>query len=71
MGLDLSSCYSDQLDNTEIIRFLNQARAGRCVPGFLELLLSANVCMRVCLRMCLPPRLLITGGVTWCDIDPT
>ena len=31
--------------------FLNQAFAGhrgRHAPGFLELLLSANVCMRVC-----------------------
>ena len=45
----------------------------QCMPGFLELLLSANVCMRVCLRVCvcvcLPPKLLITSGVMWCDID--
>ena len=47
---------------------LNQARAGcgRRVPGFLELLLSAKVCVCVCP----PPRLLITSGVMWCDIDP-
>ena len=42
-------------------------------PGFLELLLSTNVCMHVCVCMCLrvcpPPRLLITSGMMWCDID--
>ena len=56
--------------------------------GFLELLLSANVCMRVCVCVCVcvcvrvcvcvcvcvlvcpPPRLLLTSGVMWCDIDP-
>ena len=40
------------------------------MPGFLELLLSVNVCMRVCLRVCPPPRLSITSGVMWCDMDP-
>ena len=44
--------------------------AGRCTPGFLELLLSANFSMCVCLCVCPPPRLLITSGVMWCDIDP-
>ena len=24
----------------------------------------------VCVFVCLPPRLLITSGVMWCDIDP-
>ena len=45
---------------------------GQCVPGFLELLLSANVCMLVCVFacVCVPPRLLITSGVMWCNIDP-
>ena len=44
-------------------------------PGFLELLLSANVCMLVCVCVCVfacvcpPPRLLITSDVMWCDID--
>ena len=33
-------------------------------PGFLVLLLSVNVCV------CPPPRLLITSGVMWCDMDP-
>ena len=40
------------------------------MPGFLELLLSVNVCMRMCLRVCPPPRLSITSGVMWCDMDP-
>ena len=46
----------------------------RLAPGFLELLLSMNVCVRVCLHVCvfacLPLRLLITSGMIWCDIDP-
>ena len=32
--------------------FLNQACASRRTPGFLELLLSANVCMLVCVCVC-------------------
>ena len=45
--------------------------AARHVPGFLELLLSVNVCMRVrvCLHVCPPPRLLITSGVIWTPYD--
>ena len=43
------------------------------MPGFLELLLSTNVRMRVyvraCLRVCSPPRLLITSGVMWTPYD--
>ena len=39
---------------------------GWCAPGFLELLLSANFSMCVCP----PPRLVITSGVMWCEIDP-
>ena len=60
--------------------FLNQARwpqaPGRLMmPGFLELLLSANVCMHVCVCVCVcvcvpAPNFLITSGVMWCDIDP-
>ena len=29
-----------------------------------------SVCVCVCVRVCLFPRLLITSGVMWCDIDP-
>ena len=47
-----------------------EATAGWRVPGFLELLLSANVYVYVCVFVCSPPRLLITSGVMWCDIDP-
>ena len=45
--------YQKQLKKLNHWIFLNQARAGRSAPGFLELLLSASVCMRVCLRVCL------------------
>ena len=35
------------------MKFLNQVHAGLWpVPGFLELLLSANVCMHVCVYVC-------------------
>ena len=52
---------------------LNQACA-----RFVKIALSANVCMRVCLCVCMcvcvcvcpPPRLLITIGAMWYDIDP-
>ena len=46
--------------------FLNQARA-----WFLRIA-SVRESMRVCVCVCvcLPPRLLITSGVMWCDIDP-
>ena len=40
-------------------------------PGFLELLLSANFSMCVCVCVCVSaPRLSITSGMMWCDIDP-
>ena len=26
--------------------------------------------MRLCVFVCLPPRLLLTSGMMWCDIDP-
>ena len=49
--------------------FLNQARAGLWPPRawFLRI---ASIRERVCVCLCLPPRLLITSGVMWCDIDP-
>ena len=45
--------------------------AGQHVPGFLELLLFANVCMGMCVCVCVRPplRLLITSGVMWHDMD--
>ena len=56
------------------LNFCNKAyemvfKPGACrpLPGFfLVLLLSANVSMCVCP----PPRLLITSGMMWYDIDP-
>ena len=52
----------------EFIMFLTRhaMACGWRVPGFLLLLLSANVCMLAC--VCPPPRLLITGGMIWCDM---
>ena len=45
----------------------NQPRAGHrpIHAWFLEIYLVREVC--VC--MCLPPRLVITSGVMWCDMD--
>ena len=66
------------LDTTSYIIY-NIFKPGACwphadVPSFLELLLSANVHMCVCVCMCFAcvsaPRLLITSGMMWCDIDP-
>ena len=37
-------------------------------PGFLKLFLCG--CLYVCLCVCPPPRLLITSGVMWRDMDP-
>ena len=48
-------------------RFYNR-RAGRLTPGFLELLLSANVCMRVCVCASVL-RLLITSDMIWTPYD--
>jgi len=53
--------------NIGLSSFLNQVCAGLCpaCDWFLEITFVHNVCMRVCL----PPRLLITSGVIWCDIE--
>ena len=37
------------------------------MPGFLQLFLCGR--LYVCLCVCPPPRLLITSGVIWRDID--
>ena len=49
------------------IVFLNQARA-----WFLEidLVCEVCVCVCVCVSVCPPPRLVITSGVMWRDMDP-
>ena len=55
---------------------VNQVSAGHSMPVFLVLILSANICVLVCLRVCVCvcvcplPRLLMTSGGMWCDIDP-
>ena len=54
--------------------FLNQMCAGhRPACTWFLIIVSANVCMCMCLRVCVcvsTPRLLITSGMMWCDIDP-
>ena len=42
------------------------------VPGFLKLFLCGRlyVCLCVCVCVCPPPRLLITSGEMWQNIDP-
>ena len=42
----------------------SQARAGHIVPGFLELLLSANVCVCVCVYVSAPEAI----NNYWCDV---
>ena len=51
--------------------FLNQARAGLwpARAWFLKIDPVWIVGMRVCVCVCPRPRLLITSGVMWCDID--
>ena len=61
-------------------QFVNQARwsvIGMQQPArawFLEIdsvrIVSMCVCLHVCVCVCLPPRLLITSGMMWHDIDP-
>ena len=43
--------------------------AGRHVPGFLKLFLCGR--LYVCVFVCLSPRLLITSGMMWRDVDST
>ena len=56
-------------------RFLNQACAGLwpARAWFFEIdpvRERLYVCLRVCVCVCPPPRLLITSGVMWRDMDP-
>ena len=46
-----------------LLLFLNQACAGRA-----RLVIGMRVC--VCVYVCPRPRLLITNGVVWHDMDP-
>ena len=52
-------------------KYLNQARAGLwpACTWFLKIYPMRIVSMCVCLRGCPPPRLLITSGVMWHDMD--
>ena len=53
--------------------FLNQARTGHRPARalFLEIVpVRTSVCVFVCVFVCPPPRLLITSGVMWHDMDP-
>ena len=51
------------------VTFLNQVHAGLW-PVHAWFLRIVSVRMYVCVFVCLPPRLLITSGVMWSDIDP-
>ena len=55
------------------LNFLNQARAGLrpARAWFLEIVpVRTSVCVCLCACECPPPRLLITSGVMWRDMDP-
>ena len=55
------------------ILFLNQTHAGLwpVCAWFLEVVpVRTSVCVCVCVCVCLPPRLLITSGVMWRDMNP-
>ena len=43
-----------------------------CVCVFLCVCIyvSVSICLVLCVSVCLPPRLVITSGVMWCDMDP-
>ena len=50
--------------------FLNQARAGlRPARAWFLKIDPVRMSVCVCVCVCPPPRLLITSGVMWCDID--
>ena len=64
---------SDKYYAKYLLKFLNQART-----WFLDIDLVREVCVCVCVSVCLcvcvsvcpPPRLVITSGVIWHDMDP-
>ena len=61
---------TDKFNGSSLPFFLNQVRAGlgRRAPGFLKLILcGSSVCVFVC--VCPRPRLLLTSGVMWHDMD--
>ena len=56
--------------------FLNQVRTGllKIEPVWIVYMRACAcvcvcVCVCVCMYVCLPPRLLITSGLMWCDMD--
>ena len=63
-----------------VVHILNRVRAGlrawflsiasvrKCL--YTCVFVCVCVCVRVCVCVCPPPRLSITSGVIWCDIDP-
>ena len=55
----------------ELVKLLNQVRVGLwpACAWFLKIDPVRIVSMRVCGFVCLRPRLLITSGVMWRDID--
>ena len=51
--------------------FLNQACAGqRPAHAWFLRIASVHECLYACVFVYPPPRLLITSGMMWCDIDP-
>ena len=63
-------------ETRKVSSFLNQARAGHrpARAWFFKIdpvrtSVCVFVCVFVCVCVCPPPRLLITSGVMWCDID--
>ena len=65
--------------STKFITILNQARTGlqlvcawffKIDPVWISgICLCVHVCECVCVCVCPHPRLLITSGVMWCDMD--
>ena len=66
---------SDRLPTSIIIVLCNLIwkhifKPGRRAPGFLKLILcGSSVCVFVCVCVCPRPRLLITSGMIWSDMN--